>query len=465
MGKNREILLSDLGIATIAHKTGGLLKQGLAGTPLYMPAEQSEGRPRTASDQYALGIVAYEWLCGMVPFRSSSVVELAMQHLVSPPPSLCQQIPTLPPAAEQVILKALAKRPQHRFRTITEFASALEEASQTTRMIAGVVEQNQIAASSKTAFQAEPGLLPHSESYEIMAPQHTHPLSLPLQPVGGAQDPISARNTVISHSVTIRDRPSRKPYATPSALRKRRSLSYLAVSLIILVLSISIGFAPYLDSHTSMTLPTASLSPTHRTPTAQQNVLVEDTFRRGDSEGWGRASDGHHQWEVGGAKPFFLMNNFAGWIARGQGALEALIGQPTDNVDVTIIGTVNRFGGKVNLGIVLRWTDSQNWYKALVDGKHLSILRSVNGQVVTLKQIDAQTSEGVPLRLRFRSTFTTVFAKVWSSGTNEPLDWQVTVDDQTFFTGRFGIRVVEQPTTVITITLIRATIASPENDS
>jgi hypothetical protein len=52
-----------------------------------------------------------------------------------------------------------------------------------------------------------------------------------------------------------------------------------------------------------------------------------------------------------------------------------------------------------------------------------------------------------------------LFAKVWPSGTTEPQNWMLVVDDQTFTTGQFGIRVLEQPTTVITITAFNAETA------
>jgi hypothetical protein len=140
-----------------------------------------------------------------------------------------------------------------------------------------------------------------------------------------------------------------------------------------------------------------------------------------------------------------------------------VIGLPTANVDVTISGSVNQFGNNVNLGTVLRWTDLNNFYKAFIDGNHLSILKSVNGQTSILKQMDVTTSAGVAQTLRFRSLGTMLFAKVWPSGTTEPQNWMLVVGDQTFTTGQFGIRVFAQPTTMITITSFNAITASMGN--
>src|SRR6266404_8373878 len=93
-----------------------------------MAPEQLQGKPRPASDQYALGVVVYEWVCGNRPFHGTAT-ELYSQHLFAPPPSLREQVPTIPPAVEQVVLKALAKDPQERFASMLAFATALEEAS------------------------------------------------------------------------------------------------------------------------------------------------------------------------------------------------------------------------------------------------------------------------------------------------------------------------------------------------
>jgi WD40 repeat protein len=128
IGRSGEILLSDFGIALIAQSSRYQSTKDLAGTIIYMAPEQIAGHPRTASDQYALGIVAYEWLAGCRPFQGS-LGEVAVQHSVTPPPSLRAQVPELPEAVEQVIFTALAKKPEERFPSVIAFATALQEAS------------------------------------------------------------------------------------------------------------------------------------------------------------------------------------------------------------------------------------------------------------------------------------------------------------------------------------------------
>src|SRR5437879_4288954 len=131
IGQHQEVLLSDFGIATIAHNTSSLnaSAEGTSGTLAYMAPEQIEGHPRAASDQYALGVVVYEWLCGERPFEGS-VSEVMAQHLSVPPPLLHERMPEIPPEVEQVVLQALAKDPKARFASVKDFASALEQASQ-----------------------------------------------------------------------------------------------------------------------------------------------------------------------------------------------------------------------------------------------------------------------------------------------------------------------------------------------
>src|SRR2546421_10494625 len=130
LGRRQEVLLSDFGIATIAHSTSSLnvSAEGTSGTLAYMAPEQIEGHPRPASDQYALGVVVYEWLCGERPFEGS-VSELITQQLSMPPPPLREHVPAIPPEVEQVVLRALAKEPKARFASVLDFASALELAS------------------------------------------------------------------------------------------------------------------------------------------------------------------------------------------------------------------------------------------------------------------------------------------------------------------------------------------------
>src|SRR6266496_4163040 len=127
IGRNHEILLSDFGIALVTQGSS-LRAQDMAGTIAYMAPEQIQAHPYLSSDQYSLGVVIYEWLSGERPFHGS-FTEIAVKHGLTPPPPLCEKVPMLSPAVEQVVLTALAKDPKQRFVTIQDFAIALEHAS------------------------------------------------------------------------------------------------------------------------------------------------------------------------------------------------------------------------------------------------------------------------------------------------------------------------------------------------
>jgi predicted ATPase/serine/threonine protein kinase/DNA-binding CsgD family transcriptional regulator len=135
VGRRQEVLLSDFGIATVAHSTSSLSTEAAVGTIAYMAPEQIQDQPRPASDQYALGVTVYEWLCGARPF-SGSFTALVTHHLWQPPPPLQGRAPAITAEVEQVVLRSLSKDPKQRFPSVVAFAEALEQASSRTELVA-----------------------------------------------------------------------------------------------------------------------------------------------------------------------------------------------------------------------------------------------------------------------------------------------------------------------------------------
>jgi serine/threonine protein kinase len=133
LGRDNAVLLSDFGIALVTPSTRAqsLFDQSktssLVGTVPYMAPEQIQGSPSLSSDQYALGVVVYEWLCGLPPFLGMPM-EVAVKHVTMLPPLLREKDPTIPADVEKVVLTALAKDPRQRFATVQAFATALEQA-------------------------------------------------------------------------------------------------------------------------------------------------------------------------------------------------------------------------------------------------------------------------------------------------------------------------------------------------
>lgn len=127
LGENGAVKLSDFGITVPSHSLDPSQEYDFEGTVLYAAPEQLQGKPQRASDQYSLGVVVYEWLCGDWPFRGS-FEEITRQHFFASPPPLREKGADISPEVEQVVLKALAKEPDQRFPSIQDFATALVQA-------------------------------------------------------------------------------------------------------------------------------------------------------------------------------------------------------------------------------------------------------------------------------------------------------------------------------------------------
>ncbi len=177
---DKEVLLSDFGIATFARSSVSQSILEMAGTITYMAPEQLQGRPVLASDQYALGVVVYEWLCGQRPFKGSPM-EIATQHMLKPVPPLREKIPNLPLSVEQAVLTALEKESKKRFPSVQAFAHALEQATrvQPSRYVA--FQQDQPTTSSVKSFTAE-DISFKVASFPSRLPSPTTPLpDIPVQ--------------------------------------------------------------------------------------------------------------------------------------------------------------------------------------------------------------------------------------------------------------------------------------------
>jgi serine/threonine protein kinase len=120
------VKLMDFGIARVMGTERMTVQGGLIGTLEYMSPEQIQGLecdPR--SDIYSLGIVLFEMLSGRLPFSGSNEYELMKAQVEKSAPSLRSFVPHIPSAVEKAITRALAKRPELRFQTVSEFRNAV----------------------------------------------------------------------------------------------------------------------------------------------------------------------------------------------------------------------------------------------------------------------------------------------------------------------------------------------------
>jgi serine/threonine-protein kinase len=122
--------LTDFGIARAMLSAGTLTVAGqFLGTPDYAAPEQVNGQPVDGrADQYALACVAFELLSGTVPFKRELPIAVLYAHLSTMPPLLSSVRQDLPPAAGEVLVRAMAKDPEERYATCADFADALREA-------------------------------------------------------------------------------------------------------------------------------------------------------------------------------------------------------------------------------------------------------------------------------------------------------------------------------------------------
>jgi eukaryotic-like serine/threonine-protein kinase len=118
-------VVTDFGIAKVAELPSDTHSGALVGTPAYMSPEQCSGAEVSgASDQYALGAVAYEMLTGHAPFTGSTLTVM-QAHVEEPPDPIRELRGDCPPELEAAILRMLAKDPASRWGTMAEAKAAL----------------------------------------------------------------------------------------------------------------------------------------------------------------------------------------------------------------------------------------------------------------------------------------------------------------------------------------------------
>ena len=120
-------VVTDFGIAKVAESKGLTQTGATIGTPSYMSPEQCAAKTELtgASDQYSLGVVAYEMLAGQLPFQAETTVGLLFAHVHETPPSIADIRPDIPEDVADAVMRMLAKEPEERWPDIETAVGAL----------------------------------------------------------------------------------------------------------------------------------------------------------------------------------------------------------------------------------------------------------------------------------------------------------------------------------------------------
>ncbi len=258
-----------------------------------------------------------------------------------------------------------------------------------------------------------------------------------------------------------------RPLSLPPRMQRNRRWGVIAIctSLILLIL-----ISVYLFTFGPLTPGRVSQTP-HVTRTARPRpkVLARDTFHRTNQSFWGTASDRQVWKGMANTDGSFSISNNTGQIINlnppkaGAYEADATLGSAATDVDVRLSGSINAFAHDLtpNLGIVLRQQDATHWYKLLINGQDLALVKAIGANTVSpFKTVPFAAQGGVSYTLRFRAVGSTLFAKVWPSKQTEPDQWMITIQDATYTRGPAGVHAVLENTTQISITAFRETTAS-----
>ncbi len=125
--RDGRVVVSDFGIARAVESSTLTATGVMIGTPHFMSPEQCSGKAvGPQSDQYSLGVVAYQLLTGSVPFDGDSLPEILQHHWFTPPPDISMSRPDTPAALTAAVLRLLAKDPAERFQSTNDLVATLE---------------------------------------------------------------------------------------------------------------------------------------------------------------------------------------------------------------------------------------------------------------------------------------------------------------------------------------------------
>jgi hypothetical protein len=205
--------------------------------------------------------------------------------------------------------------------------------------------------------------------------------------------------------------------------------------------------------------PAPTLAPPTPTPTPTTGSWsMPDDFQRPDQSSWGMASGGDPWQIVEDSNTNFSIVNDTGQVtmsASGQGF--GLLGANTPpNMEVIAWVTCNAMTvGQSNIGVVLRWTDSNDWYAMLLTGNTLQLVKDVQGTRSVLASRHFTLKLHAAYIFLFFMPGSQLYARIWQASASEPTGWQLTASDSSLSTGYGGVFMQGQAGTNVQVTAIR----------
>ena len=207
-----EPMLSDFGVTKIIEEETTLDLTGTSatvGTPEYMAPEQATSKTVDHRvDIYALGIVFYEMVTGRKPYVADTPLAVLFKQASEPLPRPKQFVPVLPDKVEQIILKALAKKPEDRFQTMGEFAVALERC-----LAEATADQRQIKSAQASLKMSHAVVVP-TQIEKASMQKETPPIVTLPPPTSTSTEPSNLQPEIVvarSSDNIIRDNKQKPP--------------------------------------------------------------------------------------------------------------------------------------------------------------------------------------------------------------------------------------------------------------
>ncbi|MEU7628877.1 protein kinase [Nocardia sp. NPDC049220] len=278
-GHVERVFLTDFGIARLREDSTHLTQTGMfTATLAYASPEQMTGAHLDhRSDQYSLACALYWLLTGLAPFEAPAPADIIRGHLQSPPPVVAAKRPGLSPALDTVIATAMAKRPDDRYLSCVEFATAARQAL-TAATHAGPVPPS-LSQPAPTVLAPPPAnpvyhgpvLGPPTYPATVAGPSYS-PMPQYTADAGGAHQFAAFGNPSVSNYAAAQSIPLTRPpevgYPPHRPLSYRpesRSNTGLIVVLVLIVVSLIVGagiVAAKLGSSRSPSSPLGTETPT-----------------------------------------------------------------------------------------------------------------------------------------------------------------------------------------------------------